>query len=386
MTSPKRFLGFFLLVVIFLSVSENGFAQKNEVLDFNSSLRQAFRYSQNGHYDQALPVFEKLLAANPDEWIVYDLYSRAHERQGNYKAAASLYRQALEKFPLRKEEIEDRLKSLGKWEAFEKAMQEAPSWDKAQVYGSSRFLIKSNIPSAYIKPLEEKMDELLQQEMALLNKIFGASGELHSPIKLIIFGRREEYQKYNEENQGKGRFYSIANYDRNRKELIFYFYGSGEWSSIAQEMVHHLLRELYIPNPSTFIEAGMATYLAFKLQKGEVKSDVLQNIEFLNWLFDQGELEHAFAFFRIWKDYEKDLSAIRHFYIVDWSLTHFFLEGNDPFFKDFFLQYLQYEKSNDYNNEVTAEEYFSKKLSSAAQAELDEKWGKYCLNLTYDKV
>ena len=184
-----------------------------------------------------------------------------------------------------------------------------------------------------------------------------------------------------------------AYFDNETGIIAVYFNGQEtDWLKVAQAMAYFLLQDLYFKRPSRWIGAGLAEYIAYKSEKENAKSLILDNLEYINWLYDRGEWEHAMDLFTYWASYERmgfinPYSPVaRVFYLRAWSLIHFFLEGGDPFYRDFFRQYLQYEKRDGFQTYASVYNYFREHLTQEQIHELDNQWGKYVLTLTFEKM
>jgi hypothetical protein len=72
-------------------------------------------------------------------------------------------------------------------------------------------------------------------------------------------------------------------------------------SVIARLLVSHLLKDFYGRLPSnSFLDLGLADYLANKVVKEDAKSIIAEKLRRLNWLSDQGQLESAMGLFPVW--------------------------------------------------------------------------------------
>lgn len=392
-----------LIFLLFMGLPLQAATEQKKQLyhDFNSGFQKAKRHVSRGEFQKANALFEELLKLHPGEWNVYDAYGQALQFEGDFDGTIKVYRQALvhshEFGPGRKEEILRLIRIAEKKKDFAKAMAGASPWKEAVVFGSQEFAVVTNLPKEYRTPLFDKISELIPKEKKALAEIFGKKDGASSYLKIFVFVRPEEYRdfimKRFSERRDYSPVYSPIQYHEDEKRIIIYFYGGWDWLNLAREMVRHFLRELYIQHPSRFLDDGLAEYLSLKLEKESAEQIARQNLEFINWLYDQGKLEHAMDVFSHWKSFEQALSIKRWeeelnlFLPMVWSLTYFFLEGNDPFFQDFFKRYLKYEQENGFSLTYDmARQFFEKHLSADQTRDLDNKWGRFTLGLTYEKM
>lgn len=367
-----------------------GAKQNPENPNFNFQLQKAYVTGVSGQQNISEPLFKELLNQHPQEWIVYDFYTQILQMAGRLQAAKNIYGQALKEFPDRKEEIEGRMETLNKVEKFAEEMKTAPPWEEAKTFGSNAFTIQSNIPEIYFRSIHDHILEFMGQEMAILKSLLGEPVRKARPIKVSVFGRIEEYRNFGDK---KGtRYVSGAYYDPDNAHIVIYFDGATPWESIAHELSHALLHEYYIEQPSMFVDEGLAMYLEYKLAKQDIKSDLISNLEYLKWLDAQGELEHAFSLFKFWQNYgasnwsDSPLSRKSDFYLISWSLVHFFIEGKDPRFESFFRGLLKEEQQSGNHFIRETLDYFDKHLSKEEREDLDFQWGAHFLDLTPETV
>ncbi|MFH0984389.1 MAG: tetratricopeptide repeat protein [Candidatus Omnitrophota bacterium] len=379
------------------NATEQGLKSVSPSSTFHDTLDKAYLYGVRGQFNKSIPLFEQLLKSHPEEWIVYDFYDQILELKGDFPGAEQILKQALEKnLSNQKEQIEARLNTLEEKKEFAQAMKAAPSWTGAQVFGNQEFVIKTNIPEIYHRPLIEHLGDLLRKEKKLMTDILGPEKKPASYVKVLIVGRYSEYltlmdewkKKFEDVGGGRplGGHGSKGFIDNHENEIVIYFDGSWDWYAMAYGMAHCLLGNFYASSPSRFASEGLAQYISYKLEKKDAKSEILSKLEFINFLYGQGELEHAMAVFSHWPGYGMTRSDEQMFALMSWSLTYFFIERGHPVFKDFFEQYLKYERENASNDMNTSHDCFTQHLSQAQMNELDKEWIKFILGITYEKI
>ncbi len=137
------------------------------------------------------------------------------------------------------------------------------------------------------------------------------------------------------------------------------------------------------------------------MAKEHAKTRLLDHLQLIHWLHDQGQWESTKDIFLVWQDYIRYMAkeafidletfgqyddARRLFYVAAWTLIYFFIEGGDEFFSEFFKKYLAYENANSVNDFNTAAQFFDQNLTPEQIKDFDSKWGQFVLNLTYDKI
>ena len=398
----KKLVAFFVILnccpfVSSLIAGETQQTPKN----FNERLNQAYRTVLSNDPAQGIALFEELLAANSNEWLIYDAYSQALKLRGNFDHVRQVYEKALLSqipviTPWRGEDIRHRIATLEQQKKFAGEMATAPSWQEAKVFGSQSFVVKTNIPDSYYYPVAQRIRDLIQKEKRLLEEIFGKSEKVLPLMNIYLFGRYPEYfdfmQAGLDERERRYPIYVRGYYDPERKIMAIYFDGTLDWEEIAHEMSHFLLKELYVDEPSRWLNEGLAQYISFEVEKDDSKTQIFGILEFLNWNYDQGALNGLDDFFHSWEKYEKEIFynpfLLKHylFYHLSWTLVHFFIEGGDSFYHDFFKHYLKVEQESGILTYASVKAYFDDNLSKEKLKELEDKWIKHTLNLTYDKV
>jgi len=375
------------------------------VIGFPQRLDEAYHYGRLKQFNKSIAAFEKLIETNPGEFIVYDLYAQTLDLKQDYSGAVAVY----EKWsPHRKgngpgnpDEVTEKISRLKKKQEFKALMEKAEPWDDAKVYGTVEFAVKSNVPKEYQDKILSQLSEIIRKERRLLEDIFGYSVEDQPYMKVFIAGRLEDYKKLlHEFNPDSEKVYRQGSYFSDSHGMIVFFDGDIDLTVLAHETAHHLI-DHYIKNPSMLLNEGLAEYLAYKLTKEHAKTKLLNDLELMNWLYDQGRLGNVLDIFKIWRSYLDELAmkdfvdlktydrldrTTRMFYLRAWTLIYFFIEGRDKFSSKFFKDYLAYEKNNPTNDYNTAAKFFEKNLTLEQVKSLDNKWSQFMSSITYDKI
>lgn len=377
---------------------------KQESIGFPERLHQAYHYGRLRQFNKSTPAFEELLRTNPDEFIVYDFYAQTLDAKRDYPEAILVYEKWL---PHSKgngpdlDEVAEKISRLRKKEAFKALMAGAPPWEDAKVYGTIEFTVKSNIPKEYQNEILSQVREIISKERKLLEGIFGYPLENEPSMKVFIAGCLKDYEKLlHEFRPSEERVYTQGSYLSEARNMIVFFDGDTDLTLLAHEMAHHLILR-YIKSPSMLLNEGLAEYLSYQVAKEAAKVRLLDHIQLIHWLHEQGEWESTKDIFRIWQDYLGlksrqvflDLKQInqldeasRIFYMGTWTLIYFFIEGGDEFYNNFFRNYLAYERNNQVNDFNTTTHFFDSNLTHKQIKDFDNKWTQFVLNLTYDRI
>ncbi|HXV28419.1 MAG TPA: hypothetical protein VD913_05580 [bacterium] len=374
---------------------------QQKTLNFNQRLDQAYRTLAIAGPGQGSRLFEELLADNPDEWLIYDAYTKALILRSQFDSARQVYERALTSnipqfTPWRGDDIRHKIAALDQQKKFAEDMSKAPSWNQASVFGSQAFVVKTNIPESYYLTVAERIQSVFAREMELFEQIFGKSEKILELMKIYIFGRYGEYvdfiQKNRDEREQRLPIYYPAYYDDDQQLLVVYFNGAADWTMIAHEMAHFLLRELYVEKPSRWLDEGLAQYIAFKMEKDDSRATINGILEFLNWNYDQGVWDSLDNFFALWEKYEHEklsnpfLPKHSVFYFLSWTFVHFFLDADAPFPAAFFKNYLSFEEESGTVTYASAQSYFRERLSAEQYEKIQDQWIRHTLNMSFDNV
>jgi hypothetical protein len=331
------------------------------------------------------------------------MYSRALVNKGDFDKAILVYEKALQRGSElrhgRMTPIQDEIEQIKTIKKFSEAMGKAPSWDNAHTFHFSKVEMITDIPKEYYIPLAKDIADIIEKERNLLEKIVGPVQKDVSYFRMIVPGRFKEYQKIRNSKKRKIPFTDdsgSAFNDDQGDELIIHFNGVSDRPVIARLLVSHLLKDFYGRLPSgSFLDLGLADYLANKVVKEDAKSIITEKVRRLNWLSDQGQLESAMGLFLVWNELgEYELGKGRkdfyleaeEFHLRSWSMTAFFLDGKDPFFTKFFQDYLVYEFQKGPWMRPDVEQYFKEHLSQEQIHDLDQKWAKFVVHMNYDNI
>jgi len=328
--------------------------------------------------------------------------AQALDGHGRYKPAIVLYRKCLTRCQLggfhSRDYLLGRIEELRNKESFRKAMEKAEPWERATATGSREFLIQTNIPHRYHAALFDQLKEIIQKEKNLLQEILGAPKNEPPPVKIFVAGREEEYLQLLGSPSG---VFSYAYYFPEKEATFVLFNGALDKLTVAHEVTHHLIRAYHVRNPSTLLSEGLAEYLSYKVAKSSARARLLDRIEAMHWLSDQGQWERALDIFPLWKLYSFDrktqlIQKSREwartrevadvFYLRAWSLIYFFIEGQNDFFVGLFRRYLDYEKNNPANDYQTSLKFFNENLTPEQIKDLDHQWGRFTLEAAYEKI
>lgn len=375
------------LILIFLAVScVSGFAE-NEPRDFNTELAEAMAFAQRGRLLEAAGAFASLLEKHPDEWLVYEGYAAMRTMVGDYEGAIALYEQAAERIPDRAENIRQQIRVLRSVHTYRTEMASAPPWAQAKSYSTRRFVIQTNIPAASRELLIKKITELFDKALKLYETMLGPAGREPGLFRVLVPGRVEEYMAI----AGSG-LPSQAFYNPEDQNIVIRYDGVIDWASVAHELAHFILRDLYISEPSAMVDEGLAYYAGYELEKEDSWTAVSHSLEHMNWLFDQGQVEGVMSVFDWWEKFETSGPAVTAgesraaFHEISWTLAGFFMTTKDPAFRGFFLKYLEYEKGRASNTVWSAKNYFAENLASEQLKAMDAAWSRYVLDEDYRKA
>jgi tetratricopeptide (TPR) repeat protein len=392
---------FALLFFFFLPLAVS--SQQAAPMTFHEKYSQARDLAGQGDFYRAKKIFEDLMVSHPEEIIVFDTYADFCQARGNIRKAIQIYSQWLQNNGSNgqsSEMVAEKLKTLEDRLELEKLMKAAPPWEKASVSGNQIFIFKTNVPEPYAGKMLRRIQELINEEQKELEKIFGAPP--HYPrkaLKVYLMGRSEEYMDLRRQRIGhaQGRL-SSAVYLPDTQEILILAQNTTD-GMISHELSHHLIRR-YIPEPSRFLDEGLAEYFSFKFDKSLRSVDLRDNLEFINWFYDQGKMESFSLVFDMWaqgimaensldpRTFLMQQNAIDIFYLFAWYSVGFFVETKDAFFKNFFRDYWRYEAktSGGNKNPQTILDYFKKRLTVEQLQRLDDAWVRYGLGLKYEDV
>lgn len=336
--------------------------------------------------------FEDLLRGNPKDRRIYDAYAQTLIREKKFDRAIEIYRRALliedqlqnNRQPSLLEAIEE---AYTKKKFFE-AMNKEPGWKQARKTSLKRGELVTNIPQAYSEPLVLDLAVLIAEEKAMLEKILGPPRKKEPFFRINVAGRDEEYRVLRREAKSFREDFASGFGSSVKNEAIVLFTGENARWTLAHELAFCFLRAFYIEQPSGFLDEGLAGYLAFKLAKAEAKPFVEETLRKLKDLRDQGRLKRALDVFPSWERYDKSPGKNKRedLFLRAWSLTAFFLDGENIFFSKFFHDYLQYELQRGPLSRKDAENYFHVNLSEERIRELDREWGLFIERMDYDHV
>ncbi|MDP3920866.1 MAG: tetratricopeptide repeat protein [Candidatus Omnitrophota bacterium] len=404
--------------IAFVMAGEAWAAEKAAEPDFNSKLYAAHFTGLAGDFETATASFEELLSINSQEPIIYLFYADILEIAGDFARAAGVLDRGLAaaRFagPEIEEGIREKIRRLGEKRKFREAMEDGLPWKDARLFTGTGFVVRTNMPVSYFEPVARRIASLLAAEQEMLAGILGETQRLPPTMSIIILGRFEDHQAFVRERAAEGKpplvMVPDAYYDPVTREMIIFFDGASDWTKIAHEMVHFLIRELYLENPSSFLDEGLADYIAYKVEKADAKMELIARLNTINFLYDQGQWGFAMDLFTHWENYTRAFQRVslisnlqsnrrayldnyvrytpvkRMFYLSAWAMTHFFLEGGDERLENFFRQYIAYEKSRGFDDFHTARNYFRTELGEEGIRALDAAWGRYTIGLTYDTV
>ncbi len=388
----------FLIIVLYLVSSHRSFAEKSisEEPDFNEKWRQASNlvvFSPNP--EEGIILFKELLSSNPDEWLIYDVYAESLRKRGDFGRSIRVYKRALSRkqsMADRKEEIRRRIKDIEDQKIFAKAMQKALPWDKAQTFGTADFIIKTNVPQEFYLVFLQRISDLYGKEKGMLEKIFDLPSRVPPGLNIFLFGRSSEYEAFARSELGQAEILSPAYYNPAKKTMAVYCHGNTEWILVAELMAFYLLEQLYVPEPSLWLGSGLQQYIAYRLEKENAKARISQWIEFLNWLYNQGEWQDMNDLFSSWVKYQKGgaldkaLQAKRKLDVLSWAIVHYFLEGGSAQYGSFFKEYLKFEMEDGIKTYASVQNYFEEHLSKEEMQKLSNDSIRYALSLNYDKA
>lgn len=336
--------------------------------------------------------FERLLRDHPDDRRIYDAYAQTLVGNKKFDEAIDVYRRAL---PLEDKlqnnqgtSLSEALEEVSAMKSFFEAMKKEPSWAQARIIPFAGGEVKTNIPEAYSGALIRDLTVLIREERAALEEILGPPRRGTPLLKIIVTGRPEEHKALWKEKKFSSGQLSSGAYSLGKNEIVVFFTGADIRGTLAHELTHCFLRELYIKQPSLLLDEGLSNYLSFKFAKAGSKSMVEEALERFKDLREEKPMEKALDIFSSWKRYEQSpvVEEKMEFYFRAWSLTAFFLDGGDPFFSKFFRDYLQYELQMGPLSRQDVENYFRANLPEERSYDLDREWGFFIEKMNYDNI
>lgn len=387
----------FLLLCLFWVCSASKAVDKAEVWNegFSEKLNQAYQRALSGGFGGAFASFEKLIETNPNEFITYDLYAQALEHKAifydkvpdsrqSYERAVEVYGRWLAHAgtasPMHSEQASERIEELKMKAKFTEVIASAAPWERAKIYGTGAFAIKSNLPEEYCNGVVVQLREIIKREIEILHRIFGNRADEQGWVKLFITGSWEDYKKISREMQPNRPIQPKAFYLQEANAIVILFDGSLNIKDLAHEVAHYLIHANYIKSPSQILDEGMAEYVAYKLAKESARAQLLSRLEFMNWLYEQGEWERPFPA-------ESDrFKSLETYYLRAWALIYFLNEGGGESFSQFFREYLIHEKSHSDNDDATFQKFFERNFSKKELEDLNNQWQSFTLSLNYEKI
>lgn len=394
MAVKKVFFLFSCFTGLFFSLSLFAESPKTPS-DFHSRIAQAY---QEFFKDQksGAEFFERLIEDNPDEYLIYDGYAQALIHRSDFETAKKILQRALERVPAKSpellENIQSRMAVLEEIKSFQATLRGAMPWKQAKLFGTAHFAFRTNFPEAYAMKIAEKLERYLAKEKEILEDIFKMRVEDFPYTLVYLTGRPEDYQDLLAERKAKGDAIPsvpVAGYFSSfDNSFIIYFDGISDERTLAHEMAHFLIHNGFIAHPSPVFDEGLAEYIAIQVVKESIRWDLLWRLKTMDWTYNQGGYQSVDEIFESGKRYfskghPREGNA---FYFGAWTLVHYFLKGNGPFFKSFFQQWLKYEKENALNTFESTEIFFKDNLTAEQKNKLDDGWIRHFLHLTYEKI
>lgn len=363
---------------------------------FPEKLHQTYRRALSGDFDQAFGSFEEMIKSNPREFVAYDFYAQALEQKAllhdspaesreTYEKAIILYQTWLDLNGTRDSshatQAAERIGEIKKKQEFINVVTRATPWERVEAYEEGLYTIKSNLPREYCLEVVAELQKIIHDEIEILSSIFGSRADEEKRLKVFIAGSWEDYKKALEKIAAiQPPRPKRATYFPEAGILVILFDGSLDKRNLAGAIAHHLIRTNYIKNPSRLLEIGLTEYLAYQLAKKEAAAQILSRLEFLNWLYEQGEWEWPFP---SETDRFKSLEA---YYLRAWALIYFLIEGGKESFTQIFKKYLDYEMDRNKNNDQTFQQFFEKNLTDQGMHDLRDQWQSFTLSLSYKKI
>ncbi len=413
----KRTLVIFACILIapplghFSTILHAEIAAKQEPTDFNGQLHLAYQIGLLGDLKESTSRFEKLLKSNPTEFIVYDFYAQILERHGNYSKAIEIYEKGLphDKIsdrPGDPSDIRTKIGVLHQKMEFAKKMKDIGPWRKLRPFIFEGYWVTTNVPGRTAEEILAKFDYYFNGTKAVLATIFEKPAIPRSRLHIVLITRQQDYVEYKNNLRRKkinlypSPFQWKSTYLPQLKELVIFYDGEHDETALVNQLTQYFLVESYISNPSAFLTVGIGDYVAYKLAKRPARRYLLDNLELMNWFYDQGGWEDALDIFPAWEAYASYqhlrripsewivpyIDSMNLFHLRSWSLIYFFLDGTDEYFTSFLKKYLAYEIQNRRNDSKTARDFFKKNIPKNKLEELNNKWGKFSIGITYEKI
>lgn len=390
---PRTLLrSFFIFFVIFLAAGRTMTAeqprQASASVDFQTRFDYAQQLASEGKFRESELEFERLLKSNPKEFMIYDAYARLLSYRGIYRRVIKVYRIWMEKYAGIDAEYDERaregIEESGKKQAFLKVANNLPDWEKATTFWSSGFYIKTNLSPDLANTISNQVKELLGKEQKELERIMPFPIEQRQYPRIILTGRYEDYRNYLIDNHIDPLDVPTAFYVPQSQTIFVFYDGAFNPFNLAHTLTLHLMHN-FIRNPSEFLDQGMAYYMGFKFAKANARSILRNDLETLNWLYDQnewGDFSDIFA-----RGGKHALNKTRYmFYLKSWLAVSFFIQAEDAFLKESFRKYLEYERVNKENSFKSPYHFFKKHLTREQYQLLSDKWVDFCLKLSYETI
>ncbi len=338
------------------------------------------------------PSFEELLQDDPQDRAIYDAYAQTLMGEEKFDEAIAVYQRAVQMGDKLENNngtsLQEAIKEVRSTKKFYEDMKKAPSWGQARKLSFEGGELVTNIPQEYSEPMVRSLGSFVAEEKTMLEEILGLPKKEKTFLRISVAGRPEEYKVLWRQKDFSKKELASGGFNVGKNEIIVFFTGGDIRWTLAHEFAHYFLREFYTEQPSRFLDEGLANFLSLKLGKTGAKAVAEEILGRLKSLREEGELKSALDLFPAWERYEQspDAEKKEDFYLRAWSLTAFFLDGKNAFFRKFFLDYIQYEFQTRLFSPKDAERYFRANLPEDKIRELDEEWGRFIDQMNYDNL
>lgn len=352
---------------------------------FPERVNGAYAAALRGEFGKAFRAFEELLQSNPGEFVVYDFYGQVLELKGNFRKAEEVYLRWVRRNQGRKtpeiELLSLRIQDLQKKKEFLEKMKHVGPWKLAKVLKENGFSVKTNIPNRNRDEVIRHLKEIIEKETRLLTGLFDAPMGEVQPMNVFIGGTGEDYEWILRELKRDKIIlpYPKAFYAPELRTIALYFDGTADLYSLAHETTHYLVRR-YIPEPSPLLDEGLADYMGIRLYKNQAKASLLNWLDHLNWLYENGEWEYPFP-----RDSDR-FKGREGYYLRAWALVSFLIEEGESRLGQLFRKYLNFERGRPVNNDEGFLNFFKENLSETEFKDFVRSWQNFTLNVSYDTI
>ncbi len=277
--------------------------------NFRARLEAANHAASSHHFHEAFALFDRLLETHSNLLMVYQFYVEALISAREYAKATDVLQSAFKN--VKDLSGDDKkwlelflLERVEKAKAFTPVLNALPPWSEARVFGSQLFIFKTNLPAEYCKLIADQVTFYIQNGSKLLMPLLGDPVKNPRHLTVYALSRIEDENDLNKERAARNevpvRLYSKGFFVPKTNELFIYYNGNLDSCALAIGATHYLVQEYFNLNASKFLHEGLAEYVGYKLEKRSARTQIMDELEFVNWLYDQGILDSFEKIFTWW--------------------------------------------------------------------------------------